>query len=194
LLPDDGRDDERRTDCGVSGSDGVRGTRHPCVALDNGAWTPSKPVASDNWNITGCPVNGPKLSARGRNVVLTWFTGAGNQPRALAAFSRDAGRTFTAPIRIDDAGTLGRVDAELLADGSAIVSWIERANQTTEFRFRRITADGTRSAAITVAAVSTERTSGFPQIAVQGQELVLAWSRSSRVRIAPLHPRGSERP
>jgi len=143
--------------------------------LDNGAWTPSKPVASDNWNITGCPVNGPKLSARGRDVVLTWFTGAGNQPRALAAFSRDAGRTFTAPIRIDDVGTLGRVDAELLADGSAIVSWIERANQTTEFRFRRITADGTRSAPVTVSAVSTERTSGFPQIAVQGQELVLAW-------------------
>lgn len=153
--------------------------------FEKGSWTPSRPVATDNWNITGCPVNGPMLSARGRDVVLTWFTAEGNQPRALAAFSHDAGRTFTAPIRIDDGGTLGRVDAELLADGSAIVSWIERATQTTEFRFRRIASDGKRSAPVTVAAVSTERTSGFPRIAVHGQELVMAW-----VEIEPAQNRG----
>ncbi|HEX5069007.1 MAG TPA: sialidase family protein [Vicinamibacterales bacterium] len=143
--------------------------------FESGAWTPSRPVASDNWNITGCPVNGPMLSARGRDVVLTWFTGAGGQPRVLAAFSRDAGRTFGAAVRIDDAGTLGRVDAELLADGSAIVSWVEHVNRTAEFRIRRVSPDGTKSAPVTVAPVSIERSSGFPRIAVSGSEIVLAW-------------------
>jgi hypothetical protein len=143
--------------------------------FENGAWTPSKPVANDNWHITGCPVNGPMLSARGPDVVLTWFTGSNNQPRTLAAFSRDAGRTFSAPVRIDDNGTLGRVDAELLAEGSAIVSWIENANRVVEFKIRKIRPDGTKTPAATVATISGERASGYPRIAAHGQELVLAW-------------------
>jgi hypothetical protein len=143
--------------------------------FEKGAWTPSKAVANDNWHITGCPVNGPMLAARGRDVVLTWFTGSENQPRTLAAFSNDAGRTFGSPIRIDDNGTLGRVDAELLPDGSAIVSWIEHANRVAEFKIRRIDASGKKSAAVSVATISGERASGYPRIAVHGQELVLAW-------------------
>jgi hypothetical protein len=143
--------------------------------FEKGAWTPSQPVAVDNWNITGCPVNGPMLSARGRDVVLTWFTGAGNQPRVLAAFSRDAGRTFSTPIRIDDSGTLGRVDTELLPDGSALVSWIEQSAGKSEFSIRRIAATGKRSAPIVIAPVSTERSSGYPRVALFGQEVVMTW-------------------
>ena len=157
--------------------------------FENGAWTPSKAVANDNWHITGCPVNGPMLSARGRDVVLTWFTGSNNQPRTLAAFSRDAGRTFSAPVRIDDNGTLGRVDAELLPDGSAIVSWIENANRVVEFKIRKIRPDGTKTPAVTVATISGERASGYPRIAAHGQELVFAW-----VDLAPGRAGGTPQP
>jgi hypothetical protein len=143
--------------------------------LENGQWSPSTAVAADNWHITGCPVNGPTLSARGRDVALAWFTGAENQPRAFVAFSRDAGRTFGAPVRVDDAGTLGRVDLELLDDGSAVVGWIEYANRVAEFRVRRVEPSGARSAAVTVAAIASDRTSGYPRLARHGDELVLAW-------------------
>jgi hypothetical protein len=154
--------------------------------LENGAWTASKAVADDNWHIAACPVNGPMMSARGRDVVLAWFTAADRQTRAYAAFSRDAGRTFSAPIRIDDNGTLGRVDAELLDDGSAIVSWIENANQSTEFRIRRIDASGARTGAVTVATMASDRSSGYPRIALQGTELVMAW-----VDVGPRQPSGA---
>ena len=73
----------------------------------------------DDWKIAACPVNGPMLSARGRDVVLAWFTRQGRVGHAYAAFSADAGRTFGAPIRLDEASALGRVDVELLPDGSA---------------------------------------------------------------------------
>ena len=92
--------------------------------LENGSWTASKAVAADNWNINACPVNGPMLSARGRDVAIAWFTAADRQHRSFVAFSRDAGRTFGAATRIDDNGTLGRVDIDLLDDGSAVASWI----------------------------------------------------------------------
>ena len=164
--------------------------------LENGKWTPGQAVANDNWNINGCPVNGPMLAARGRNVALAWFTGKDNQPRSFVAFSKDAGRTFGAPIRIDDEGTVGRVDIELLDDGSAVVSWIESANRITQFRVRRIEPSGARSTSVPVAAIPSDRTSGYPRIARSGRQLVVAWvenqgggsrsgdSRQQRVRTA----------
>ena len=42
--------------------------------LENGKWTDPKPVHHDNWKIDACPVNGPMLSARGRDVAISWFT------------------------------------------------------------------------------------------------------------------------
>ena len=143
--------------------------------LENGKWTPGKAVADDNWHITGCPVNGPMLSARGRNVVLAWFTGKENQTRSFVAFSADSGRTFGPPIRVDDESALGRVDAELLDDGSAVVSWIERANRAAQFRVRRIDPSGAKSPSVTAATISNDRTSGYPRIALNGTQFVLAW-------------------
>ncbi|HYN09733.1 MAG TPA: sialidase family protein [Vicinamibacterales bacterium] len=147
--------------------------------LEQGKWSEPKPVASDGWHITGCPVNGPMLAARGRTVVVAWFTGTDRQNRAFAAFSQDAGRTFGAPIRLDDSGTLGRVDVELLDDGSAVASWMEFAPSATEFRIRRVQPSGAKSSAATVAPMSSGRSSGYPRLARHGNELVMAWVESA---------------
>ena len=42
--------------------------------LEQGRWTAPVAVHDDGWKIAACPVNGPMLSARGRDVVLAWFT------------------------------------------------------------------------------------------------------------------------
>jgi hypothetical protein len=146
--------------------------------LEGGKWTPATLVAKDNWQLDFCPVNGPMLSARGRDVVAAWFTVKNELGQAYAAFSTDAGRTWGMPIRLDDAGSLGRVDVELLDDGSAIASWVEYAQGASDVRIRRIDRTGARSAPITVAGVSGGRASGFPRIGRQGNELILAWSDS----------------
>lgn len=160
------RDDKEIRDMGVS-------------RLENGRWTPTSIISRDNWMLDFCPVNGPMLSARGRDVAAAWFTVKNDQGQAYAAFSSDAGRTWTAPIRLDDAGSLGRVDIELLDDGSAVGTWVEYAEGRSDFRLRRVDRAGARSAAITVAGVSGGRASGFPRVARQGQELVFAWSESA---------------
>lgn len=147
--------------------------------LENGAWTTPARVAEDNWQIDICPVNGPMLSARGRDVVSAWFTVKNDQGQAYAAFSSDAGRTWGTPIRLDDAGSLGRVDVELLEDGSAVASWVEYAEGQSTFRMRRLDASGARSAPVIVAPVSGGRASGYPRVAVQGDELLFAWTDSA---------------
>ncbi len=162
--------------------------------LVNGKWSTPAAVHADGWKIAACPVNGPALSAIGRNVAASWFTVKGEQGQAYLAFSADAGRTYGAPIRVDDGGSLGRVDVALTPDGTAaIAAWIEFADQRSQFRVRRIDRAGTRSAPVTIAGLAAGRASGYPRMALNGRELVLAWTESSaggtmhvKTAIAPL--------
>ena len=166
------RDEQEIRDIGVS-------------RLENGRWTPTAIISQDNWMLEFCPVNGPMLSARGRDVAAAWFTVKDAQGQAYAAFSGDAGRSWGAPVRLDDGGSLGRVDVEMLDDGSAVATWVEYAEGLSDFRMRRIDRSGARSAAVTVAGVSGGRASGFPRMARRGNELIFAWSGSAA-------PEGSE--
>ena len=144
--------------------------------LDGGKWTPTTIVAADKWEIDFCPVNGPVLSARGRDVAIAWFTVKNDLGQAYAAFSSDAGRTWTAPQRLDDAGSLGRVDIELLDDGTAVASWVEYAEGKTDLRLRRIDRLAPGPPAQNIVAVS----GGAPAVS-------LAWpaGRPADLRVEP---------
>ena len=146
--------------------------------LVGGKWTTPQAVFNDNWKIAACPVNGPSLSANGNTVAMSWFTAKDDQPRAFAAFSSDAGKTFSAPVRVDDSGTLGRVDIELMPNGSALATWIEFANQKASFRARTIDRSGTKSAPVTVSEMAGSRASGYPRSAIANGEVVFAWTEA----------------
>jgi hypothetical protein len=160
-----------------------------------GKWSEPAAVHNDNWMMPACPVNGPSLSASGRRVAIAWFTMQQDQGHAFVAFSDDAGHTFGKPVRVDDEMSLGRVDIELLPDGSAVTSWIEysTAGSTTSFRIRRIERSGTLSPPITVTSIGSGRTSGYPRMARVGHELLFAWTdtaaaprlATARARLTP---------
>jgi hypothetical protein len=120
--------------------------------FDAGTWTEPAAVSNDGWTIPA------------------------DQPQAYAAFSSDAGRTFGAPIRLDDSVSMGRVDIELLEDGSAAALYIEHADGRTQVRVRRITPSGERSNAIVVAEIEGSRSSGYPRLAAHGNEILFAWT------------------
>lgn len=152
-----------------------------------GAWTEPKVVFADGWEINACPVNGPSIDAAGQRVALAWYTGAKDVPRVKVAFSSDAGATFSTPVTVDEGKPAGRVAAVLLKDGSALVSWIERTGgDTASVRVRRVTEKGA-GPAVTVAASTAARASGFPRMALSGDSAYFAWTvpgRPSSVRVA----------
>lgn len=150
------------------------------VRYSNGAWSAPRLVHNDNWVIAACPVNGPSVSARGNDVAVAWFTAANEQARVHVAFSRDAGSTFKAPIRVDDGNAAGRVDVQYLNDRSALVSWLERVGDKAEVRVRRIYADGRKSESKTVVTSTSERASGFPHMIWRGNDVVFAWTEPGR--------------
>lgn len=153
-------------------------------------WTPPAPVHRDNWKVAFCPVNGPSIDAKGRDVAVAWFTGANETPRVKVAFSRDAGATFGAPVAVDGGQPAGRVDLVMTADRNALVSWVERTGgDTTAVRVRRVRGDGTLGPPVTIASSSAARASGFPRMVIAGRDVIFAWTqpgRPSQVRVARL--------
>ena len=157
------------------------------VRLRDGAWSEPRPVAVDGWKIHGCPVNGPAVAADGKRVAVAWFTLANQRPQVKLAFSGDAGATSGPAIVIDAGQPLGRVDTLLLDDGSALVSWLEQAGDANMLRLRRVRPDGSLAPAVTVAPAAAVHANAFPQLARDGDTLVVAWT-DERVRTAILTP------
>lgn len=144
-------------------------------------------LSRDGWEINGCPVNGPAVSADGRDVAVAWFTGAGGQSLVRVAFSSDGGASFGAPLTVSSARPLGRVDVVALSEGQAFVSWLERVGGGAELRLQRVGPRGAEGPAVTVATTSLARQGGFPRLERAGRELVLAWTEVGeppRVRTA----------
>ena len=153
----------------------------------NGSWSAPQTVHADNWQINGCPVNGPSVAAAGRRVVVAWFSSISETPRVKVAFSEDAGASFNKPIQIDEGANLGRVDTLLLPDGSALVCWLSGNIEGGEIKVRRVQANGTVGPPSVVAKTDISRSSGFPRMARLGNEVHFAWTefgKPSRVRTA----------
>lgn len=154
----------------------------------DGAWTPGRPVHDDGWVMPACPVNGPQVAADGDRVAVAWYTGADSTAQVRVAFSGDAGATFGAPARVDEGNPEGRVDVVMLADGAALVSWVERVGEKeAAVRVRRVGTDGRMGAPRTVAGSSSARASGFPRMVPAGGGVVFAWTapgEPSQVRTA----------
>lgn len=185
------------------------------------SWSDPYPVHRDGWEIAACPVNGPVVARHGvhengqdETVWAAWFTGAparegspedaetggrGTHPRVLAAVSRDGGRTFGEPVRVDADSPLGRLDLAVdAAGGEAIVSWLGATDGgEAAIRLRRITADGRLGPTFDLARAAGSRASGVPRLLAVpspdgGDRLLVAWvepeegSRAGAVRLATL--------
>lgn len=157
------------------------------VSKAQGNWSKPQQVHADNWEINGCPVNGPSVAAEDRRVAVAWYTEAKESPKVKVVFSTDAGATFSAPIEVDDGQALGRVDVVLLADGSALVCWMSGTSEGGAIKVRRAKPDGFLGPVSTVAETSISRSSGFPRLARLGDEVHFAWTefgKPFRIRTA----------
>jgi len=162
--------------------------------FENGAWSEPVTVHADGWEITGCPVNGPVVTATGNAAAVAWFTGAGGTPKTFVAFSADGARTFGAPIRLDSAVTLGRMAMTMPAADRVIVSSVERAQTGGRLVLREVRRDGRVSEPLQVSEATPDRTGGFARLARSGRRLIVAWTdvkpgTSSRVLVSSLELR-----
>jgi len=142
----------------------------------DGQWMTGKPVASDNWEIPGCPVNGPSIVADGDFVAVAWFTGSGGRPVVKLSVSNDNGETFGEPLEVADGSVLGRVGLVHLGRGAVAVSWLQSgADGSHDVAVRKIEA-GAAGSVHTVA--HNAGSFSVPQIALAGEDLIFVWTET----------------
>ncbi len=126
-------------------------------------WDEPRALASDDWRIAGCPVNGPQLASDGGRVAAAWFTAADNDPRVVASFSPDAGARFLMPVRLSEPKALGRVATALLHDGAFLVSFVDADGALW---LRRVSPDFVPTEPVRLTAAGEGRVKGFPRLAL----------------------------
>ena len=148
----------------------------------DGRWQTGKPIATDNWNISGCPVNGPSISADGETVAIAWFTAA-EDPLVNVAISTDSGKSFSEPIEIVRGETLGRVAVVILDDGELAISWLVAVDSKySAVKMRRVKSDATLGPIRVVA--STAAGLSVPQMVRVNADLIFAWTEE---RVGGVH-------
>ena len=144
-------------------------------------WSDPKPVHDDGWEINGCPVNGPNVDSYGDNVVVSWFSASNGRPKVNLKFSTDNGRTFGDKILIDEVenSPLGKVDIEFISETEAMISWLSTVDVKGKLLIRKIKTNGDIGPIKVVEEVSTERSTGFPQIEEFNDDVYISWTDNS---------------
>ena len=144
-------------------------------------WSDPESVHDDGWEINGCPVNGPNVDSYGDNVVVSWFSASNGRPKVNLKFSTDNGRTFGDKILIDevDNSPLGRVDIEFISETEAMISWLSTVNGKGKLLIRKIKTNGEIGPIKVVDEISTERSTGFPQIEEFNDDVYISWTDNS---------------
>ena len=155
----------------------------------DGQWQPGTRLFADNWQIAGCPVNGPSIIADGERVTIAWFSAADDKPVVRAILSSDSGQSFGDPVEIATGRIAGYVGLTAVDDHDAVVSWVARNDDgDNSLRLRRVSANGTAGPVVDVGETSQLRV--FPQLAYADGYLYLAWTTSvdgaSQLRAARL--------
>jgi hypothetical protein len=146
------------------------------VKLVDGIWSEPQMIANDNWNIPGCPVNGPRITALGNGAVSAWFTAAEGNAKVKMAFM--TGDSFDDPIIIDETSPIGRVDVIELDETTAMISWLDNEEKSA-IKYRKVSKDGTMSDPSILTETSDSRGSGFPQMEKVGDQVYFAWTNLS---------------
>jgi len=144
---------------------------------EDGRWLDGVPLHADDWEIPGCPVNGPEIVANGDNVAVAWFTAAGDQPRVRFARSSDGGRTFTPPVDLAAGALLGHVGMVTDSRGIAWVVWQRKtADGGAELVIRQVGPDNRLGAVRVFDEAANVAPFSVPQIAHAGSRLLIAWT------------------
>jgi len=142
----------------------------------DGRWQRGVALHDDNWQIAGCPVNGPAIDARGSDVAAAWFS-VPDQAAVQLRFSEDSAATFGPVLELAADGALGHVDTVMLEDGSAVVSWLQAAaGGRGKLVLRHAAPGGEMGPVFEVSGNAPARS--VPQMALTGEDLVLVWTEA----------------
>ena len=151
---------------------------------------PPARVSDDNWQLSGCPDDGPAMAVDGRDVVhLTWptFLRESEQKAVFYAWTAE-GRSFSSRIRLssDDREDAGH--PQIAVDGAGVVGvvWDEQHGDDRKVVFRRSSGSGGFGAA---EILNTAGSAFNPFVVGLRSRFVVAWPEFSNGGRSSIHVR-----
>lgn len=131
-------------------------------------------IYNDQWNIAGCPVNGPRSVVNGDEIGVTWFTmGEDGVAKVNFSVSKDDGKTYSAPLVIDE-HNLGRVDI-VAFEGDYYISYMDQSESGSEVKIAKISR-GQIINTHTIVQVAASRKTGFPRMALLPDGILITYT------------------
>jgi hypothetical protein len=146
------------------------------------SFDPPVRVSEDNWQLDGCPENGPALAIDGAGRIhVTWPTlveGAGGETLKLFHASSLDGRTFTPRTELPTSGAASHPQLIVTPDDALIVAWDEQRSgeRHVAAALAERAADG-RLAFSRLTVGGGETTGAYPALAATASHAVVAWPR-----------------
>jgi hypothetical protein len=144
-------------------------------------------VSEDNWELNGCPEDGPTLAVDQSGVIhIAWATvvNGGEPEKALFYSTSRNGKTFSARARLPTtaAATPGHPQLTLTPDGGAAIVWDEVVAGLRRIAFTRVSRAGVFAPG---QILSGDESASNPVIVRSEGNLLIAWtSRSSAAKSA----------
>lgn len=146
--------------------------------FDGKAWSKPARVHADDWTMPACPVNGPSVAARDKDVVVAWYTAAGDAPTVKLARSIDGGGTFAEPVPVDTGPAVqGRVAVAVDAQQVWLL-WLREDAGAQSLWLARYTPDLSKQLQRTKLADlrGKGRATGFPKLVLNGAATHVVWT------------------
>ncbi|NOT25445.1 MAG: exo-alpha-sialidase [Acidobacteria bacterium] len=143
-------------------------------------------VSEDDWQIDGCPENGPSLAVDGERVHVLWptlVTENGNETLKLFLATTTDGRSFTPRSPLPTTGAAAyHPQLAVAANGDLIAAWDELSAGKRRVRIAsgRPKANGTVT--FKPLARSEDEFGSYPALTTSGRSVVLAWTARNGAR------------
>lgn len=132
-------------------------------------WQAPKVIHHDGWEINGCPVNGPSISANDDSLAIIWYTFAKNIPQVKLLTQLNS--SLNKVTVLDEKG-IGYVDSAMVNYVTVILSWLALTDELSLNMQTVSLLNGSLGAKMSFKI--NQETLGFPSITVFDEQLFVA--------------------
>jgi hypothetical protein len=147
------------------------------VSKDDGEWSDPISLPEDNWQISGCPVNGPALALNEEGVGVVWFNAKNDEPQVRFAFKQHNSELFLGNVILEEYVPWGYVDIvyDELND-QFVLSWLRDGENGLQLVARSVDQLGNLNQEIIIFENKLTYPLDFPKIEIIGNYLLASWT------------------
>lgn len=128
---------------------------------------------ADDWQVEGCPVNGPSAALRdSAHAAIAWFSAPDGKAKVQVAFSENDYQ-FGKAILLDSNQVRGRIHLTTWGENLA-ACWVVSDGKTESIKIAEVEW-GTGKILNQIIHTPTSRLYGNPKLVAQNSSLILAW-------------------